>query len=169
MGSDSRSSRLLATVNSVHVSHHETGAGLSEEGPPSEESSSLIPPSCPYLRIFLVPTGSHVTTASAHPKQREKKSSSPHKFSMNVQICVAVHLLPDLWCDLFYLAGRPPLTGSDGAVTLSCSAEWCITGTRAHSHGMCFICYTNISAPLAYLIYSSDLLWRQTERLLLSR
>lgn len=151
MRSDSRPSRLLATVNSVHVSRHETGAGLSEGGPPSEETSSLSSPFCPYLRIFL--------------------SHDHSKFSMNLQIWVAVHLLPDLWCDLLHLAARPPLTGSDGAVTLSCLAEWCITATRAHSHGMCFICYNNISAALAYLIYSSDLLQRsgQAERSLLSR
>lgn len=29
-------------------------------------------------------------------------------------------------------------------------------GARAHGLGMCFICYNNISAALAYLIYSSD-------------
>lgn len=75
---------------------------------------------------------------------------------MDLLIWVVACFLPDLRCDLLYPTGRPSLTGSDGAVTLSCSAEWCITGTRAHSHGVCFICYNNIGAALAYLIYSLD-------------
>lgn len=118
--------------------------------------SSLISPSCPYLRLFLVPAYSHMTTTSTHPKQRQRKSLIFYKFGMDLLIWVVVCFLPDLRCDLLYPTGRTSLTGSDGAVTLSCSAEWCITGTRAHSHGVRFICYNNISAALAYLIYSLD-------------
>lgn len=163
MRSDSRTGRLLATISSVHVSRHVTGAGLGQDHHQSlnllfaslhrSSWASLISPSCPYLRLFLVPTDSHMTTISTHPKQRQRKSLIS---SLDLLIWVVARSLPDLWRDPLYPTGRPSLTGSHGAVTLSCSAEWCITGTRAHSHGVCFICYNNISAALAYLIYSLD-------------
>lgn len=132
----------------------------SPRGPRSEAAGERIAkPSlcfCPCLKIFLVPAGGHVTTTCSHCKQREKKRLSPRKFSMDLLICVVACFLPDPWCDLLYPTGRPSLTASDGAVTLSCLAEWCITGTGAYSHGVCFICC--IGAVLACLIYSLDLL-----------
>lgn len=74
MRSDSRPGRLLAAVNSVHVSRHETGAGLGEDGPPPEENSSL---SSPLLPLFEDILGANWQSHdhSIHSSQRGKKKS----------------------------------------------------------------------------------------------
>lgn len=156
MRSDSRPSRLLATVHSVHVSRHEAVAGLSEEGPPSEETSSLILLSWPYLGIFCGANFVAVTWPQ-HPLIANKERKKVEASASWTWIKFGWRRIFSLICDVtsFIQQGDLPWQGamvpSRSAVRLND-----VSPRLRPSHGTCFICYTNISAALPYLIYGSE-------------